>query len=235
MSSKDETWCVIPVYNHSSTLRRVVEGVLKYLDGVVVVDDGSTDANIAETIDSLPVRLLSHEKNTGKGSALRSGAGFALEHGCRDILTIDADGQHDPDDIPHLLSFLSDSADKIVIGKRDFSKTPVPFSSRFGRKFSDFWVRLETGRRISDTQSGFRVYPAKFLAEFHPVFNSYAFEIEILVRGAWNGFEIESVPISVTYVPDGSPRVSHFNPWRENFKLSLLHARLVAESIFRKR
>ncbi|NOY74931.1 MAG: glycosyltransferase family 2 protein [Kiritimatiellaeota bacterium] len=238
MTPGSKTCCVIPVFNHSATLRSVVEKIACVLDDIAVVDDGSTDADIAETLAGLPVALLEHGKNLGKGAALRTGAKFAVERGCLNVITIDADGQHDPMDIPNFLALLSDSADTIIVGERDFSNAVVPFGSRFGRKFSDFWVRLETGLPIMDSQSGFRAYPAKFLAEFEALFKTYAFETEVLVRGAWSGYEIKSVGISVSYSPEGRARISHFNPWKDNLRLSLLHSRLVAErlaSIFTRR
>jgi glycosyltransferase involved in cell wall biosynthesis len=228
------TWCVVPVFNHSATLRNVVDGVLEHISEVIVVDDGSTDADIVKILDGLPIQIIRHEKNLGKGAALKAGARFALKHGGRNVIAIDADGQHDPMDLPLFLDLLSATADKIVVGKRDFASANVPFGSRFGRGFSDFWVSFETGLPISDSQSGFRAYPAEYLANFNSVFKSYAFETEILVRAVWDEYEIVNVDISVSYFPNGKMRISHFNPFIDNFRISLLHARLTAEYLFRK-
>jgi hypothetical protein len=145
------------------------------------------------------------------------------------LITIDADGQHDPEDIPRFVSLLHGASKKILLGARDFSRAEVPIGNRFGRKLSDFWVRLESGRPVFDSQSGFRAYPVELLADFTPIFNTYAFEVEVLVRGVWSGYEIENVDVSVSYSPNGGKRISHFNPFKDNFKLSLLHSRLVAE------
>ena len=235
MTSPGEICALIPVYNHSDTLRGVVEGALELLERVIVVDDGSTDAAVTDILDGLPVEIVSHDVNLGKGAALISGAKSALASGARHVIALDADGQHDPRDISLFLPLLQGSDCKIIVGERDFSSADVPFGSRFGREFSDFWVGLETGMPISDSQSGFRAYPAEFLAGFKAVFQSYAFETEILVRAAWKGYSIENVTISVSYRPEGGKRISHFSPWMDNLRLSLLHSRLVVESLFKKR
>jgi uncharacterized protein (DUF2062 family) len=119
----------------------------------------------------------------------------------------------------------------IVIGKRDFSTINVPLSARFGRRFSNFWFRLQTGQVLGDTQSGFRGYPLAVLERLKLREKHYAFEIEVLVKAAWGGIRLDEVNISV-YYPPSRDRVSHFRLFKDNFQLSLLNTRLTLRSIF---
>ena len=231
MKAPDYAWCVIPVFNHSSTLKKVVEGTLAFFDDrVVVVDDGSTDANIAELLDGVGVTVLTHKRNQGKGKALRTGAEYVLEHGGKYIITLDADGQHHPEDIAEFIPHINEDADNLIIGTRHFDSEHVPERSKFGRKFSNFWINFETGAEVQDSQSGFRGYPAELLADKKLVSNHYAFETEILVRGVWRGLKVVNVDISVFY-PERGKRITHFRPFLDNLRISLLHSRLTAEKI----
>ncbi|MBP1750703.1 MAG: glycosyl transferase family 2, partial [Deltaproteobacteria bacterium] len=135
---------VIPVYNHGGTLRDVVVRVLDVCADVLVVDDGSTDVNTREVIGGLPARLIRYEENRGKGEAILRAASEAKRLGMTHIITIDADGQHDPADLDRFMPVIREDPLAIVVGKRFFDRT-VPFSSRFGRGFSNFWLKVQTG------------------------------------------------------------------------------------------
>ena len=106
----------------------------------------------------------------------------------------------------------------------------VPRSSLFGRDFSNFWVRLECGQTLPDTQSGYRLYPVEFLENSQFIARRYTFEIEVLVRGSWAGLPIRSTPVSV-YYPPSDERVSHFHKFKDNLRLSCLHTFLVTRSL----
>jgi len=229
MNCPEYIWCVIPVYNHAETVKAVVETTLKICPGTVVVDDGSTDADIKELLKDTGAVVISHTENHGKGAALKTGAEYVQEKEGKYIITLDADGQHNPEDINAFLPHITEKADSIIIGNRIFSEN-VPERSRFGRKFSNFWINFETGCRILDSQSGFRGYPASLLAEMKTKAGHYAFETEILVRGIWSGLKPINVDISV-YYPEREERISHFRPFLDNFRISLLHSRLTAEKI----
>jgi len=221
-----EVLVVIPVYNHADTLRRVVEGVLALNLDVLVVDDGSTDSG-ADTLVGLPVRVIRHERNQGKGRAILTAATEAIRLNKRYIVTLDADGQHDPVEIPKLLAERAPKA--VVVGARIFDGPNIPASTRFGRWFSNFWLRVQTGQVVSDAQCGFRLYPVK-LFEVVPLREPrFAFEIEVLAKAAWGGFEIRNVDISV-YYPPPAERISHFNKLRDNIAISLLNTRLTARA-----
>ena len=220
---------VIPLYNHAQTLRKLVEQTLQLHDQLLVVDDGSSDAG-AGVLEGLDVQILRHEKNRGKGAALQTAFVEAEKLGFSHIITLDADGQHDPADLPLFLSAIQKYPHAILVGKRDFDQESIPGSSRFGRAFSNFWLRVQTGKSLADTQSGFRAYPVKIVQGLKLRETRYSFEIEVLVRAAWAGVELRDVNISVYYPPAGE-RISHFRGFMDNFRLTLLNTRLTFRSI----
>jgi len=225
----DRVLVVVPVYNHAATLRRVVEGVLAVHPHVLVVDDGSDDLTPG-LLEGLPATVLRHGTNRGKGVAIRTGAEAARRMGKTHIITIDADGQHDPADIPKFIAAIAEDGNAIIVGARDFDTPNVPGSSRFGRKFSNFWLRVQTGEVFSDVQSGFRAYPLVVLERLHFTEDRYSFEVEVLVRAAWAGFRLREVDIAVYYPPKGE-RISHFRAFMDNVRISLLNTRLTCRAI----
>ncbi len=238
---------VVPVYNHGATLRAVVEGALRHAP-VLVVDDGSEDlsevgnvpvpmdGSVQESIPAphplsgLAAGLVRHERNQGKGAAILTAARKAQELGCTHIITIDADGQHSPADLPLFLEALTAHPASLLIGARDFSGANIPFSSRFGRAFSNFWFKVQTGQTLADTQCGFRAYPVSVLTALHFTETRYSFEVEVLVRASWAGFAVRDVPVSVHYPPRGE-RISHFKAFGDNLRISLLNTRLTARAM----
>ena len=230
---------VIPLYNHGALIRDVLDGVLGAVGRdlpVLVVDDGSTDRGGEAVADWAAGRaysglcLVRHEVNKGKGAALVFAAGWARQHGYTHMIAMDADGQHSAHDIPPLIETARRFPDGIIVGSRDFHTENVPFSSRFGRWFSGFWMRVQTGQRVADMQSGFRVYPVSLIDGLNCRETGYAFEIEVLVRASWAGVRIHDTPISV-YYPPAAQRVSHFCKWRDNLRISLLNTRLTIRAL----
>jgi hypothetical protein len=220
---------VVPLYNHARTVRGVVERGMAEGYRVLVVDDGSTDGGL-DAVAGLPVERLRLPENAGKGAAILAAAAQAEALGYDAILTIDADGQHDPADARALVESAAASWPAIVVGARRMAESDAPRSSVFGRDFSNFWVRLECGRALPDTQSGFRLYPVDFLVSERFLSRRYTFEVEVLVRAAWAGYPLHSAPVSVHY-PPGGERVSHFHKLKDNLRLSALHAWLVTRSL----
>ena len=219
-------WCVIPVYNNASTVLSVVSECKKHINNILVVDDGCTDANITALLSNLSVTVIKHDKNRGKGQALKTAIKYLDAKNAIYMITIDADGQHYPDDIPKFIPAIKDNNYTLAIGCRNFNTDNIPGNSRFGRKFSNLWVRLETGLNLQDTQSGFRAYPVKYISKLKTISSSYNFEIEILAKAVWSGIIIKEVPVKVSY-PPAKQRISHFRPFLDNFRLSLIHAYLV--------
>ncbi|MPM81829.1 hypothetical protein SDC9_128886 [bioreactor metagenome] len=225
-------WCVIPVYNNAATVAEVAARAAGLLPGrVLVVDDGSSDwpEALERRIEAAGATLLHHERNRGKGAALLTAAAYLERQQADYMITVDADGQHYPEDMPVMLEILNGSPynEFLLVGCRDFTAANIPDASRFGRRFSNFWFRLETGRRCDDTQSGFRAYPVGALLRMRCFSRHYNFETEALVRGAWGGLDVRDVPIRV-YYPEPEKRVSHFRKFKDNFRISLLHVHLLA-------
>lgn len=221
-----KTLIVIPVYNHGKTLASVTQLAIDTGYPVVVVDDGSTDNSHVE-VQGLNCELIRIAENRGKGFAILTGTQYAAEHGFEAIVTIDADGQHDPMQIPRLIDRMThNSWPVIVLGAREMVEESVPRSSHFGRAFSNFWVRIECGLDLSDTQSGMRLYPVQPLLQLELTRSRYDFEIEVIVKSVWAGVTVDSVPVSVHY-PPGKERVTHFNKIIDNYRLTILHTLLV--------
>lgn len=217
---------IIPTYNNASTLAGVIEDVAGYSNHIIVVNDGSTD-NTAEIILRFPsVQFISYSKNVGKGWALRQAFKYATDKGYHYSITIDSDGQHFAKDIPLFIDKIETIPNSIIIGARNMGQASVPGGSSFGNKFSNFWFKVETGVNCPDTQSGYRLYPLLPLNKIHFITRKYEFEIEVLVRAAWKGIKVESVPVTVYYAPKNE-RVSHFRPFKDFFRISILNTVLV--------
>jgi len=232
-SSAGLIWCVLPVYNNGCTVKSIADECRLYLNNVLVVDDGSTDADIAGMFAETDISVIRHEKNRGKGEAIMTAAKYIAEKGGLFMITIDADGQHYPKDINKFMPFLSVDDSAIVIGCRNFNAENIPGSSRFGRKFANFWLRVETGVSIGDCQSGFRAYPVKRLLRLKLHGARYDFESEVLARAVWAGLELKTVEVDVWY-PEPLKRISAFNPVIDNIRISLMHIRLVGKRILQK-
>jgi glycosyltransferase involved in cell wall biosynthesis len=221
---------IIPVYNHENAVSDVIRKSLCLNYPVFVVNDGSTDST-ADRIKNLQgISTLHHNENRGKGAAILTG--FARAAQVADwAITIDADGQHDPLDALKLIRAIPDNARPIVIGKREgMAGTHVPWTSRFGRKFSNFWVFLSGGPRISDSQSGFRIYPLPEAMRLRVTAKRYQFEVEILVKARWRKMPVIEAPILVRYAP-GKERISHFRPFIDFVRNSSTFARLIFQRI----
>jgi predicted LPLAT superfamily acyltransferase len=221
-----KVWVVIPVHNNAGTVRNVALECRDIVPDVLVVDDGSRDADVSALMSGTGIRVLRHDVNRGKGGAILTAAREIERLGGTTMITIDGDGQHHPRDLHAFLAAIREDQDCIVIGERDMTGKNVPGSSRFGRAFSDFWVRLETGVDVRDTQSGFRAYPVRHILQLGCVGRRYDFEVEILTRAAWAGLPIRNVPIGVFY-PPAAERVSSFRPFMDNLWLTHRHALLV--------
>ncbi len=229
MRSTPEFAIVIPVYNHAQTVKSVVERARTLGPPVYAVDDGSTDGT-AGILGSLQgITVLNHPVNQGKGAALLTGFAAAAAAQADFVITMDADGQHDPSDAVSLMNAVSSEAPVIVVGKREgmLNDSSIQWTSRFGRKFSNFWVRLSGGPVLSDSQSGFRIYPVREILALRSRARRFQFEVEILVLAQWHGIRIDEMPVSVLYQPRGE-RISHFRPFVDFWRNAGTFSRLIA-------
>ncbi len=223
---------IIPTFNNAGTLAKVVQETVASLHDVIVVDDGSTDDTenlLAQFSETLPnVRRIRFETNRGKGAALRAGFTKAAELGFTHAITLDADGQHDPADIPEFISRIAAEPETLWIGDRILvgEQTSQPLRSSAGRKFGSFWYKFITGIDIRDTQCGFRVYPLRAMQVLSCKGDRYEFEQEALVKLAWNGTYVKSVPVHLYYAPKGTA-VSHFRPVRDFLRIFSVNSKFV--------
>jgi glycosyltransferase involved in cell wall biosynthesis len=219
--------CVLlPTYNNAATLQQVIDDVLRYTRNIIVVNDGSTDAT-EEILKAYPeLTLISYQPNRGKGYALRTGLRAAADAGYDYAITMDSDGQHYASDLPIFLEQISKTPGALLVGARNMRVENVPVKSSFGNRFSNFWFWFNTHIRLPDTQSGYRLYPVQRVGRKRYFTRKYEFEIEVLVRAAWSGIDVRAVPVSV-YYPPADERVSHFRPFKDFTRISVLNTVLV--------
>ena len=227
---------VIPAYQPGPELGPLVKALLGNVGTeVIIVDDGSSPehARAFGAISDLPgVHLLRHERNMGKGSALKTGFAYFLSSFPADspgVVTADADGQHLPADIEAVSRCLSDNPAALCLGARRFKGT-VPAKSLFGNSLTRLIFRIFSGRAVSDTQTGLRGVPRTFLpALMGTRAGGYAFELEMLLAASAAGMEIREVPIETVYIRGN--RSSHFHPIRDSFLIYSVFLRFAASSL----
>ena len=218
---------IIPVYNHCHQIHAVIQRAKRLHLPIIVVDDGSTDATpfVLQRISG--IALLRHPVNRGKGAAILTGmqAAANLTHAA---ITMDADGQHEPAAAVKLLRAAARQPQPtIVVGARmGMRERNVPESSRIGRRFSNFWVRCAGGPRLSDSQSGFRLYPLPQTLQLDVRSRRFQFEIEVLVKAHWHGLPIIETAVPV-YYQSPNQRISHFDPWKDSWRNGRVFSRLI--------
>lgn len=228
MDSLSETFCVIiPVFNNQRSIGSVIEQVLAYVKDVIVVNDGSTDQTgaVIETARlSHPnrVTVVSYRKNRGKGHAITQGFRAALQKGYRYAVTLDADGQHYAHNLPFFEQTVRQNPGTLIVGSRNLNALNMPQKNTFANRFSNFWFALQTFKRLPDTQTGYRLYPLEHLGGIHLFSSRYEAELELLVRAAWRGIDIKSIPVDV-YYPAANQRVTHFRPGIDFIRISILN------------
>lgn len=213
---------VIPTKDNVETIADVARRSLEFVPDVLVVDDGSTDGTGDAVREVCPV--LTHPVNLGKGAALTTAFKHARENGFSHVIAVDADGQHLPEDLPLFLEAMRQDPWAIHLGVRDLSTAPG--KSQFGRKFSNFWIWVETGHHVGDSQTGYRVYPVEPILSLALPKGRYEWEVEVLTRALWAGVAVRDVACRVFYPPE-EQRVTSFRPFWDNVRISLLNTRLV--------
>ncbi|MCX6572333.1 MAG: glycosyltransferase family 2 protein [Candidatus Aminicenantes bacterium] len=227
---------VVPFYNNGRTVASVVSEITALGWPLLVINDGSTDGG-PDSLKGLPLERIDLTRNGGKGRALRLALRWARTRGYTHVVTLDADGQHSPQDIARFVEKIRRAPDCLIVGRRNF-RSDVPGKSRFGRGWSNMWIRISSGGRTPDSQSGFRAYPLDPLADFKYLGAHFEFEVEILVRAVWTGVPLDWVDVSLQYFPL-SGRVSHFRPFMDNFRITVMYTGLVIRNLlpfpFRRR
>lgn len=218
---------IVPTYNNQGTLTAVLDALLEYTNHIIVVNDGSTDQTpiLLDKYQS-QLEIITYKPNKGKGYALKKGFERALEKGYKYAITIDSDGQHYAKDIALFAKEIEKHPNALIVGSRILKQKNMKSGSTFANKFSNFWFQLQTGTALPDTQSGFRAYPLHLMGRMKIFTYRYEAELELLVFSAWRGIEMRALPISV-YYPPIEEKVSHFRPFQDFFRISLLNSVLV--------
>lgn len=191
----------IPAYNEEKTIAKIILQAQKHVDKVLVVDDGSTDMT-AEIAARLGAIVVKHRENMGKGAALKTIFNSAKEIKADVLVTLDADGQHNPDEIPRIVKPIFNGEADIVIGSRLLDKAmsmEIPMYRRVGIKILNRLTNLLSGRKITDTQSGYRGYSSRVLRELQVVEGGFGVDSQILIEAVRKGFKIMEVPVTCTY------------------------------------
>jgi glycosyltransferase involved in cell wall biosynthesis len=206
---------VIPAYRASGRIGAVLEGLAAWVPSrdTIVIDDGSGDGT-ADEAQARGVRVLVHEANRGKGAAHRSGFAAALASGYEAVLTLDADGQHDPNDLPKFLDAWREGRGDILLGSRWETLAMMPPLRRMVNRITSVVVSLLIGRRVEDSQSGYRLIAAEVLRRVPLRTARYQAESELLIKAGRAGFAIASVPIATRYAGE----TSYIDPLRDTLR-----------------
>jgi len=197
LENKNNIAAVIPFFNESRTINQIINNTLKYVDCVIAVDDGSTDDSSSKIPQNKDITLLKFNVNRGKGFALREGLNEGVKKGYTQLITIDADLQHNPDEIPLLIYELKNF--DIVIGNRLNNLVNMPLHRRMSNKITSFLLSLKTGKKLIDCQCGFRAYKAEVIKNIKTVKNGYEAESEIIIKASRKGYKIGFTNISTIY------------------------------------
>jgi hypothetical protein len=228
---------VAPTYNNAPMLLNVLNRLDPTGLPVFVIDDGSTDhtSSILALWESAPHNRYSrsHPRNRGKAAALRTGFDTARKLGFSHAISIDTDGQLAPEDVPRLVAAAAANPAALILGARDERVSQYPTRSRVGRRVSNLLIHWECGQHVPDSQCGLRVYPLHLVDAVECRAGHFGFETEIIVRCAWEGASLTSLPVSCKYFPIGQ-RISHFRPWRDSFRAVAMHVRLIASATTRR-
>jgi glycosyltransferase involved in cell wall biosynthesis len=218
----DKICILIPAYNARNTLGSVLKKIEPLKTDVVVVDDGSSDETKRLALENR-VQLLEHPLNLGKGAALRTGFRYILQRDYRVVITLDADGQHDPGEIPFLLKIFQSVKPDILIASRAMEFDKMTFLRRFWNRLGVKAVSRLCHSDITDSQCGFRLIRTEALKAIDLSTSRFETELELLIKACKKGFSVLSVPINTPRV-DGT-KSSHFRPVADTWKVCMLFLR----------
>ena len=207
---------VIPAFNAERTVGTIVRAVREVLDDVLVVDDGSVERTAAVALEA-GARVVSHTANRGKGAALKSGFGFAMQRGYDAVITLDADGQHLPREIPKFLTAWRETQADLIIGGRAHLFCQMLPRRRMANRFSAWSIARCSKTNVSDSQSGFRLYSKELLLKVRLRSDGFAMESEVIVRAGCDGFKVITIPIDLGFV-DGLS-TSHYKPVADSLRI----------------
>ena len=211
------TTAIIPALNAERTIAAVVTEARRHIEPVLVVDDGSSDAT-GDAARAAGATVLRHEVNRGKGAALKTGFAWALENGFEAVVTLDADGQHLAAEIPKFVRAWEETDADLIIGGRSHLFQHMLPRRRMANRFSAWSIAKASGARVSDSQSGFRLYSARLLRAITLRTDGFDMESEVIVRAGRRGLRIVTIPIDLGFV-DGIA-TSHYKPLKDTLRIA---------------
>lgn len=226
---------IIPAYNEAATIQALVNSVVKQKpEPLLIINDASSD-NTAQILDSIVsleqqnnhplIQIIHNSHNLGKAGSLWLGFEQAIRDNIDIVITMDGDGQHRAEDIPALLQSHLEHPEQLIIGARERDLKTQPIGRFFANRFANFWISWAAGYNVTDSQSGFRLYPVTLLKKLGALKNSegFVFESEVIIEAAWQGHYTSVVNIPTIY--HKNRRASHFQPWQDIKKITKMVAR----------
>ena len=228
---------LIPVYNNPMTIERVVKSFITHIDTVIIIDDGSNDGTQSKVkalaANNPQVHIQHHDCNQGKGAAVQTGLKLANELGYDDVLQVDADGQHNLEDIPEFLRTRQKYPGAMIMGAPVFDES-IPMVRKYGRKLTHLMIALEAGTtRLPDAMCGFRLYPVKPVLRLGSMSSRMSFDPEVMIRAHWAGIDIKTIATKVRYLSQAEGGVSHFKMIQDNVLHVCTHTRLLLQAPLR--
>jgi glycosyltransferase involved in cell wall biosynthesis len=208
---------IIPALNAERTIAAVVAESRRHIEPVLVIDDGSSDAT-GEVARAVGATVIRHDLNRGKGGALKTGFAWALEQGFEAVITLDADGQHLPSEIPAFIDARRETGADLIIGGRSHLFGQMLPRRRLANRFSALCISIASGARITDSQSGFRLYSDQLLRTVKPRTDGFDMESEVIVRAGRRGLKIVTIPIELGFV--NGIATSHYKPLKDTLRIA---------------
>jgi len=221
-----EVGIVVPAYNAESNIKNVLLKILKYVrpENVFVIDDGSTDRT-TDIAEELQVKCIRHHANFGKGEALKTGFSSAKKTGMDAVITIDSDGQHDPDRIPEFIRIMENCNSDLVLGTRSFGLSNMPFDRILSNRLSSLVVSLVAWKWIPDSQCGYRLIKLKNIEALALESEKFELESELLIKAAWQKWTMSFCSVPVIY--NGSH--SKINRLRDTMRFCKMVLRIIGK------
>ena len=228
--SQHKACVIVPAYLEERRIASVVKAIKAHCPHVVVIDDGSADRTATEA-ESAGAVVLKHETNKGKGTALNTGFKYAHDQGFDLVITMDADGQHSPDEIPKFLDAYTRTGIPVLVGNRMADQAAMPTIRRLTNQFMSWLLSRFMGQYVPDTQCGYRLYRCDVIPFVSAQAEGYAAESEILIHIARRGIRIDSVRVSTIY----GDEQSKIHPFRDTLRFFEMMWRLRKRRMNRNR
>ncbi|MDD3628168.1 MAG: glycosyltransferase family 2 protein [Actinomycetota bacterium] len=215
---------LIPAYNEEKHIKNVIESCFEYGLDIIIVDDGSTDSTlkVIESItapENLKIIPIKHPVNKGKGQSLKTGFSYIINNNYSGVITLDADGQHDTDEIKNFLKIIEAEKPDLIIGNRLGNTKNMPFIRLATNVFTSWIISCIAGKKVSDVQSGFRYINSEVLKNIKLETHNFDTEPELIIKSAWSGYSIKNIPITTIYHKDFTSNVDPFTDTIKFFRL----------------